>query len=120
MFLTVQVLKSVSYIFYLRFVLQADMLEKDQVAHVKAERDILVEADCTWVVRMHYSFQDAVNLYLVMEFLAGGDMMTMLIRCDTYVFSYQCSAVAHLFCIDITDLQVHSCRLTVLTHFHFY
>lgn len=43
---------------------QADMLEKDQVAHVKAERDILVEADCTWVVRMHYSFQDASNLYV--------------------------------------------------------
>lgn len=43
-----------------------------QVAHVRAERDILVEADHTWVVKMYYSFQDAQNLYLIMEFLPGG------------------------------------------------
>lgn len=76
--------KDTGQIFAMKILRKADMLEKDQVAHVKAERDILVEADCTWVVRMHYSFQDAVNLYLVMEFLAGGDMMTMLIRYDTF------------------------------------
>lgn len=33
------------------------MLEKDQVAHVRAERDVLVQAYSDWVVRMYYSFQ---------------------------------------------------------------
>ena len=47
------------------------MLEKEQVAHVRAERDILVEADHQWVVKMYYSFQDPINLYLIMEFLCG-------------------------------------------------
>lgn len=46
---------------------KADMLEKEQVAHVRAERDILVEADHQWVVKMYYSFQDPINLYLIME-----------------------------------------------------
>jgi len=32
-----------------------------------------VEADNPWVVKMYYSFQDAVNLYLIMEFLPGGE-----------------------------------------------
>lgn len=59
------------------------MLEKDQVAHVRAERDILVEADHQWVVKMYYSFQDVMNLYLIMEFLPGGDMMTLLMKKDT-------------------------------------
>lgn len=59
------------------------MLEKEQVAHVRAERDVLVEADHQWVVKMFYSFQDHVNLYLIMEFLAGGDMMTLLMKKDT-------------------------------------
>lgn len=36
---------------------KADMLEKEQVAHVRAERDVLVEADHQWVVKMYYSFQ---------------------------------------------------------------
>eukprot|EP00041_Stephanoeca_diplocostata_P015199 m.288505 g.288505 ORF g.288505 m.288505 type:complete len:525 (+) comp19961_c0_seq3:216-1790(+) len=76
--------KDTGQIFAMKILRKADMLEKEQVAHVKAERDVLVEADNTWVVRMYYSFQDNQNLYLVMEFLAGGDMMTMLIRYDTF------------------------------------
>ncbi len=40
---------------------------------MRAERDILVEADHQWVVKMFYSFQDPVNLYLIMEFLPGGN-----------------------------------------------
>ena len=28
-------------------------------------------------------FQDPVNLYLIMEFLPGGDMMTLLMKKDT-------------------------------------
>ena len=59
------------------------MLEKEQVSHIQAERDILVEADGAWVVKMFYSFQDKRNLYLIMEFLPGGDMMTLLMKKDT-------------------------------------
>jgi serine/threonine kinase 38 len=54
-----------------------------QVAHVRAERDVLVEADHEWVVKMYFSFQDPMNLYLIMEFLPGGDMMTLLMKKDT-------------------------------------
>ncbi len=43
------------------------------MAHIRAERDILVEADGAWVVKMFYSFQDKRNLYLIMEFLPGGE-----------------------------------------------
>lgn len=49
-----------------------DMLVREQVAHVRAERDILVVADHMWIVRLFYSFQDSRNLYLIMEFLPGG------------------------------------------------
>lgn len=36
---------------------KADVLKRNQVAHVKAERDILAEADNEWVVKLYYSFQ---------------------------------------------------------------
>lgn len=71
------------YIYAMKILHKVDMLQKDQVAHVRAERDILVKADNPWVVKMFYSFQDSVNLYLVMEFLPGGDVMTLLMRHDT-------------------------------------
>jgi len=71
------------HIYAMKVLRKSEMVEKEQVAHVRAERDILVEVDHTWVVKMFYSFQDTENLYLVMEFLAGGDVMTLLMKKDT-------------------------------------
>ncbi|KAH9965745.1 AGC/NDR protein kinase [Russula dissimulans] len=61
-----------------------EMLKKDQLAHVRAERDVLAESNSHWVVQLFYSFQDPAYLYLIMEFLPGGDLMTMLIKYDTF------------------------------------
>lgn len=65
--------KDTGHIYAMKILRKADMLEKEQVAHIRAERDILVEADGAWVVKMFYSFQDKRNLYLIMEFLPGGE-----------------------------------------------
>lgn len=59
---------------------KADVLKRNQVAHVKAERDILAEADNEWVVKLYYSFQDNDNLYFVMDYIPGGDLMSLLIK----------------------------------------
>lgn len=58
------------------------MIYKNQLGHVRAERDVLSMANCPWVVELKYSFQDEKHLYLVMEFLSGGDFMTLLIKKD--------------------------------------
>lgn len=77
--------KDTGHVFAMKILRKKEMLDRDQVAHVRAERDILVEASSTndWVVRMFYSFQDNLNLYLIMEFLPGGDLMTLLMKEDT-------------------------------------
>eukprot|EP00128_Syssomonas_multiformis_P009277 Colp12_sorted_trinity150504_noHs@7767 len=72
------------HIYAMKKLRKTDMLLKDQVAHVRAERDIMAEADNPWIVQLFYSFQDTTHLYLVMEFCSGGDLMTMLIRYDTF------------------------------------
>jgi serine/threonine kinase 38 len=59
-----------------------EMLYKNQVTHVRSERDILVKAKNPWIVSLKYSFQDDENLYLVMEYLPGGDLMNLLIKKD--------------------------------------
>ena len=58
------------------------MIVKNQIAHVRAERDILTQARLPWIVELLYSFQDEKYLYLVMEFLQGGDLMTLLMEKD--------------------------------------
>ncbi|KAI9810869.1 MAG: Cobalt uptake protein cot1 [Phylliscum demangeonii] len=55
------------------------MPKKDQLAHVRAERDILplAESDSAWVVKLFGTFDDAIFLNMLMEFVSGGDRMTM-------------------------------------------
>ncbi|KAF5316094.1 hypothetical protein D9619_006459 [Psilocybe cf. subviscida] len=63
---------------------KSEMLKRDQLAHVRAERDVLAESTSPWVVQLFYSFQDPLYLYLIMEFLPGGDLMTMLMKYDVF------------------------------------
>lgn len=75
-----------------------DVLLRNQVAHVKAERDILAEADNEWVVRLYYSFQNKDNLYFVMEYIPGGDMMSLLIRLGIFKEELAQFYIAELTC----------------------
>lgn len=61
-----------------------EMLYKNQVAHVRAERDILSLANNPWIVELKASFQDDSYLYLVMEYLSGGDLMTLLMEKEIF------------------------------------
>jgi len=40
----------------------------------------MANSNIPWIVDLKCSFQDDKNLYLVMEFLRGGDLMTLLIK----------------------------------------
>ncbi|KAJ6725870.1 SERINE/THREONINE-PROTEIN KINASE [Salix purpurea] len=62
---------------------KSEMLRRGQVEHVKAERNLLAEVDSNCIVNLYCSFQDEEYLYLIMEYLPGGDMMTLLMRKDT-------------------------------------
>ncbi|XP_067946869.1 serine/threonine-protein kinase LATS2-like isoform X2 [Watersipora subatra] len=59
---------------------KVDVVRRNQVAHVKAERDMLAEAELEWVTKLFYSFQDKENLYFIMEYIPGGDLMALLIK----------------------------------------
>lgn len=60
-----------NHLYAMKTLRKADVLKRNQVAHVKAERDILAEADNEWVVKLYYSFQDKDNLYFVMDYIPG-------------------------------------------------
>ncbi|KAI7945035.1 hypothetical protein MJO28_010730 [Puccinia striiformis f. sp. tritici] len=65
---------------------KSDMLRRGQEGHIRAERDLMTAASstCRWIVRLVYSFQDVDHLYLVMEYMGGGDMLNLLIQRDTF------------------------------------
>ncbi len=61
---------------------KGEMEKKNQIAHVIAEKKILASAQNPWIVDLKCSFQDDRYLYLVMEYLPGGDLMTLLMKKD--------------------------------------
>ncbi|KAF7792401.1 hypothetical protein EIP86_003438 [Pleurotus ostreatoroseus] len=70
---------------------KTDMLRKGQEGHVRAERDVLKNAalvnspgGAEWIVRLYYSFQDREHLYLVLEYMGGGDLLNLLIERDVF------------------------------------
>lgn len=73
-------------IFALKGMKKEMMVVKNQIHHVKAERDALAQADAAnqWLTVLHYSFFDESHLYMAMEFMPGGDLMSLLIKEDTF------------------------------------
>ncbi|KAK3944122.1 kinase-like domain-containing protein [Diplogelasinospora grovesii] len=67
-------------VYALKRLVKTQMISKDQLPRVRAERDALAESDSEWVVKLYTTFQDNTSLYMLMEFLPGGDLMTMLIK----------------------------------------
>ncbi|KAH7010917.1 serine/threonine protein kinase, AGC family [Microdochium trichocladiopsis] len=76
--------KADGIVYAMKSLIKRDMFNGDQLAHVRAERDILAESDSPWLVKLFTTFQDANFLYMLMEFLPGGDLMTMLIKFEIF------------------------------------
>lgn len=50
------------------------LVKRNQVQHTKAERRILRTCNSPFIVRMHFAFQSAEKLYLVLDYLPGGEL----------------------------------------------
>lgn len=76
--------KATSQLYALKILRKSDIIKGDQLLNVRNERDLLCSVHNPWIVKMHRSFQDEHRLYLVLEYVPGGDLMTALIRLDKF------------------------------------
>ncbi|KAM0287666.1 hypothetical protein ACHAQH_000195 [Verticillium albo-atrum] len=68
-------------VYAMKVIRKTDMIRSSQEGHLRAERDFLIASETSeWIVQLVSSFQDATNLYLVMEYMPGGDFLGLLIR----------------------------------------
>lgn len=65
--------------FAIKALKKSDMIAKNQITNVKAERTILMnQASSPHVAKLFFSFQSKEYLYLVMEYLNGGDCASLV------------------------------------------
>ncbi|KGL74082.1 Serine/threonine-protein kinase greatwall, partial [Tinamus guttatus] len=65
-------------LYAVKVVKKADMINKNMVHQVQAERDALALSKSPFIVHLYYSLQSVSNVYLVMEYLIGGDVKSLL------------------------------------------
>ncbi|XP_008820572.1 serine/threonine-protein kinase MRCK alpha isoform X8 [Nannospalax galili] len=71
-------LKNADKVFAMKILNKWEMLKRAETACFREERDVLVNGDSKWITTLHYAFQDDNNLYLVMDYYVGGDLLTLL------------------------------------------
>lgn len=65
--------------FYAIKVLNKEKVVKmKQVEHTNSEREMLVRVRHPFLVNLWGTFQDVNNLYMVMDFVAGGELFSLL------------------------------------------
>jgi serine/threonine protein kinase len=76
--------KMTTDLYALKVLRKADIILQDQLVNVHTEREILSQCGNQWVVPLRCSFQDPEKLYLVLDYMCGGDLMTALIKLKVF------------------------------------
>nr|XP_054603976.1 rho-associated protein kinase 2 isoform X1 [Nothobranchius furzeri] len=59
-----------------------EMIKRSDSAFFWEERHIMAFSNSPWIVQLCCAFQDVHHLYMVMEFMPGGDLVTLTINYD--------------------------------------
>uniref|UniRef100_A0A8C8SYH7 Citron Rho-interacting kinase n=1 Tax=Pelusios castaneus TaxID=367368 RepID=A0A8C8SYH7_9SAUR len=67
-------------VFAMKVMSKESLMAQEHVSFFEEERSILSQSTGTWIPQLHCAFQDKKNLYLVMEYQPGGDLLSLLNR----------------------------------------
>jgi serine/threonine protein kinase len=57
---------------------KSDITDEQLINQIKDEQKILKELSHPFILKLHYSYQDNQNLYLITDFMQGGDLHNLL------------------------------------------
>ena len=81
-------LKSTKKVYAMKILDKNILKMKKQQNHTKTERDLMVKINSPFIVNIKSAFQDDTNLYLVSEFMQGGDMFFHMHDGQIVIFSH--------------------------------
>jgi len=101
--------------------MQKDVIMRENLTeHTKAEKNLLSKINHPFIVKLHYAFQDATKLYLVLDFLSGGEVFYHLSQVGNFTehrskfYTAQiATALGHIHDLKIIyrDLKPENCVL---------
>uniref|UniRef100_A0A671LJT6 Rho-associated protein kinase 1 n=1 Tax=Sinocyclocheilus anshuiensis TaxID=1608454 RepID=A0A671LJT6_9TELE len=94
--------KDTRKVYAMKLLSKFEMIKRSDSAFFWEERDIMAFADSNWVVQLFYAFQDDRYLYMVMEYMPGGDLVNLMSNYDVpekWARFYTAEVVLALDCI---------------------
>ncbi|KAL6491298.1 hypothetical protein MHYP_G00016430 [Metynnis hypsauchen] len=74
--------KATNKVYAMKLLSKFEMIKRSDSAFFWEERDIMAFANSSWVVQLFYAFQDDRYLYMVMEYMPGGDLVNLMSNYD--------------------------------------
>ncbi|KAL2100158.1 hypothetical protein ACEWY4_004552 [Coilia grayii] len=72
--------KATGDIYAMKVMDKTSLRSQENVAFFEEERSILALSSSPWIPQLQHAFQDKDSVYLVMEYLPGGDLMALMNR----------------------------------------
>eukprot|EP00794_Sanderia_malayensis_P004823 gene4823-5455_t len=69
-------------VFAMKLLNKFEMLKRSESAFFWEERDIMAHANSEWIVQLHHAFQDDKFLYMIMDYMPGGDLVNLMSNYD--------------------------------------
>ncbi|XP_012063059.1 PREDICTED: rho-associated protein kinase 2 [Atta cephalotes] len=70
--------KSTQKVYAMKLLSKFEMIKRSDSAFFWEERDIMAHANSPWIVQLHFAFQDQKYLYMVMDYMPGGDLVNLM------------------------------------------
>jgi len=65
-------------VYAMKLLSKYEMIKRSDSAFFWEERDIMAHANSEWIVQLHFAFQDLRYLYMVMDYMPGGDLVNLM------------------------------------------
>ncbi|XP_072750269.1 rho-associated, coiled-coil containing protein kinase 2 isoform X1 [Anoplolepis gracilipes] len=70
--------RSTQKVYAMKLLSKFEMIKRSDSAFFWEERDIMAHANSPWIVQLHFAFQDQRYLYMVMDYMPGGDLVNLM------------------------------------------
>ncbi|XP_015781078.1 rho-associated protein kinase 1 isoform X1 [Tetranychus urticae] len=74
--------KATKKVYAMKLLSKFEMIKRWDSVFFWEERFIMAHANSDWIVKLHYAFQDSKYLYMVMDYMPGGDLVTLMSNYD--------------------------------------
>ena len=74
--------KKSKQVYAMKLLSKSEMIKRSESAFYWEERFIMAHAVTDWIVKLHFAFQDERYLYMVMDFMPGGDLVNLMSNFD--------------------------------------